>query len=92
MMDEAAIAVALRLSLGVLPAIIGWIAMLVLQQGQADAAIAILVIAFGFVIVFEQRASSRGLMPQRYILLRWALTVTVVAVLVVRVGDLHLHA
>ncbi len=95
MADESRLAATPRLVLGVLPAIFGWIALLVLQQGQADAALAILALAFGSVLVVEQRASSRGLMPPRYINLRWVLTIvvvaTLIAVLMVRVGE-RLHA
>ena len=93
--EETGLADRPRLVLGVLPALIGWAALLVFfLQHQPDAALAILAAGFVAVVAVEQRGVGQALMPRGYIALRWVLTVVVVAVLlavlVIRTG-LHLH-
>lgn len=72
-----------RLVLGVLPALIGWVALLVAFFGPPSAALAVLVFGFAATIIAEAQANRRGLLPPGYIWLRWALSVVVMAVLVI---------
>ncbi|MFQ3623926.1 MAG: DUF3429 domain-containing protein [Acetobacteraceae bacterium] len=66
-----------RLGLGVLPALIGWVALLL----PATAAVAVLIVAFVSVWSVEEWASRRGLVPRAYLPLRRVLTGSVVALL-----------
>ena len=72
-----------RLGLGVLPALVGWVALLVAFLGPPSAARAILAVGFLATIVTEAQAERRGLLPPGYIWLRWALSSVVVVVLVI---------
>jgi hypothetical protein len=58
-----------RLALGVLPALIGWAAILAAIAGHIGT------------IVVEHRAAKRDLVPSGYMALRWVLAVIVAAVL-----------
>jgi hypothetical protein len=72
-----------RLVLGVVPSLIGWLALL--AQALALEWVALLVLIVGFIgtVVAEHQASRRMLLqPPGYIWLRWGLTVVVAAMLV----------
>jgi hypothetical protein len=72
-----------RLALGVLPALIGWVALLVALLLPSPAiALGILIAGFIATNVAEQSGYRRGWVPVRYLWLRWILTVIVVAILV----------
>ena len=73
-----------RLALGVLPALIGWVALLVAFFGGPPS-VSLAVLAFGFAatIIAEAQANRRGLLPPGYIWLRWVLSAVVIFVLVV---------
>ena len=71
-----------RLTLGVIPALIGWVALLSLSFGLASIAIGILIVGFVAAIVVEGQASRLGLLPQGYIWLRYVLSAVVIVVLV----------
>ena len=94
--DEVGLADRPRLVLGILPALIAWASLLVFLEDQTDLALALLVAGFLGVIVAEQRAARRALIPRGYLALRWVLTIVVVAVLlsvlVIRAAGLHVHA
>ncbi|WP_439594817.1 DUF3429 domain-containing protein [Falsiroseomonas sp.] len=63
-------ATALRLILGVLPALVGWVALLLpLRPGLGLLALAILATAG-----IESLAARAGLVPRAYLRLRWALS------------------
>ncbi len=83
-----------RLALGVMPAIVGWGAVLLGLIAQPAASLAVLIAAFVATILVEQRARHRELVPRPYIVLRWALTIIVVgiltAVLVMRLFGVNL--
>ena len=93
--DQVGLADRARLSLGILPALIGWGALLALFAQLPLASLAILAMGFLLVMAGEQRAAARGLMPKGYPALRWLLTTVVVldllAVLIIRATGLHLH-
>ncbi len=94
--DEVGLADRPRLALGILPALIGWVALLVFLEDQPEIALAILTAGFLAVIAVEQRAARAALIPRAYLILRWVLTVVVVltllAVLVIRAAGLHVRA
>jgi hypothetical protein len=71
-----------RLSLGVIPALIGWVALLALSFGLASVAIAILIAGFVAVLIVETQASRLGLLPYGYIWLRYVLSAIVIVLLV----------
>lgn len=72
-----------RLLLGVVPALVGWVALLVgLLLPSPAIALGILIAGFIGTAVAEQSGHHRGWMPARYLWLRWILTVVVVALLV----------
>ena len=71
-----------RFGLGVLPSLIGWAAMLITFIGLPTTGLLVLTAGFIATTVVEAQATRRGLMPQRYMLLRWVLSVVVVICLV----------
>ena len=71
-----------RLVVGVLPALVGWGALLVqLMLGWPPVAIGILIAGFVATTAAEADLTRRGLVPRGYMLLRWALSVVVVLLL-----------
>ncbi|HTI03023.1 MAG TPA: DUF3429 domain-containing protein [Acidisoma sp.] len=72
-----------RLLLGVLPALLGWVTLLVdLLLPSPAIALCILIAGFLATNVAEHDGYRRGWVPARYLWLRWILTVIVVALLV----------
>ncbi len=86
-----------RLLLGVLPSLVGWLALLVpLLPAPPELALGVLIAGFVATVAVEARARRRGLLPPGYMALRWGLSVTVcavlAAVLVLRLAGLHVSA
>ncbi len=71
-----------RFLLGVVPALIGWAALLVEFVGLAYGGLLVLAAGFIATTVIEARASREGWMPRSYMGLRWVLSVVVVSLLV----------
>lgn len=71
-----------RFGLGVLPSLIGWVALLCAAFDFGLTALAILVVGFFVLTVVEARASRRGFVPRGYMGLRWVLSSVVVVLLV----------
>ncbi len=67
----------LRLALGTLPALAGWLALLV----PAWSGLLVLIAAFIASLVVEAAGQRRGLVPPGYMWLRWAHSVILVAIL-----------
>ncbi len=86
-------AVRARLVLGVMPALVGWAAMLVSIVTEPAFSLVILIAGFIVVVVLESRAQKRDLMPGGYMAMRWVISVVVVAllttVLVLRLVGAH---
>ena len=84
-----------RLGLGVLPALIGWAALLVTFLGLPVPALAILDAGFIATIIAEAQANRQGLLPPGYIWLRWTLStiviVTLTSVALARVMGRHVN-
>ena len=70
-----------RLVLGVLPALGGWAAILVMFTGYTVVSLAILIGGFIAFASAESELSRRGLVPPGYLVLRWIITAVVVAIL-----------
>ena len=70
-----------RLSLGVLPALIGWIALLLQGAVGPMPAIALLAGGFAATVLTEQSLRRQGLVSPGYMWLRWALSSVVLIVL-----------
>ncbi|MGH7154866.1 MAG: DUF3429 domain-containing protein, partial [Acetobacteraceae bacterium] len=72
-----------RLILGVLPPLIGWVALMISLVLPDWIALALLTAGFIGVIVAEHRSVQRGIeMPRGYLWLRWGLSVVTIAMLV----------
>ncbi len=71
-----------RFGLGVLPSLIGWAALLITFIGLPTTGLLVLTAGFVATTVVEAQAARRGLMPQRYMWLRWGLSIVVVVCLV----------
>jgi hypothetical protein len=78
-----------RFGLGVVPALVGWIALLLPLVAASWISLIVLIAAYIGVIVVEHEAGRRDLLPPRYLWLRWGATVVAVAMLVT-VLTLHL--
>lgn len=70
-----------RLVLGVLPALVGWLALLVPLVLPAEVGLAVLIAGFIGAVVIEAQARQRTLVPRGYMMLRWGLSIVVVALL-----------
>ena len=84
-----------RLALGVLPALLGWAALLVSVAAAPAIALALLIAGFLATTVVEARAARDGLVPAGYMQMRWLLTLIVVLVLTLvllsRISGIAVH-
>lgn len=71
-----------RFGLGVLPSLIGWVALLVTFIGLPRTGLIVLILGFIATTVVEARASRHGHMPRGYMGLRWVLTAAVIVLLI----------
>jgi len=78
---EAAPAERRRLGLGVLPALIGWGAALLGMTTHPVLGVAALIAGYVATAVVEGRGHAMELVPRGYMVMRWGVTVVVVAVL-----------
>ena len=72
----------LRLCLGVLPSLIGWLALVLPLVAAPDLGLAALILGFIGTMVLETEAHRRGLIGSSYLWLRWSLSAAVVVILV----------
>ena len=72
-----------RLTLGVVPSLIGWAALLVPLVASPMIAIVLLILGFVGTTLVEEGARRRGAMPAGYMGLRWLLSAVVLLCLVV---------
>ena len=72
-----------RLSLGVVPSLTGWVALLLAVAVRPDFGVALLLAGFIAIIVVEVRAHRAGLMPRGYLNLRYGLSAVVILVLAI---------
>lgn len=82
-----------RLLLGVVPSLVGWVALLLAIAVRAEAGIVLVLVGIIGTNLIEVRAHKAGLMPRGYLNLRYALTgvvvLTLVAVLAMRAVGAH---
>lgn len=71
-----------RLALGVLPALVGWLALLLPEALPYWSGLLLLILGFAGTTTVEARAARRGLLPRGYMRLRWLLSGVVVVVLI----------
>jgi len=71
----------LRFGLGVVPPLIGWLALLITFIGLPTPGLLVLAAGFVATTAVEAQASRRGLMPHPYMWLRWGLSIVVVVCL-----------
>ncbi len=75
------------LGLGVLPALVGWLALLILLRLNAPAfALFVLLAGFFLTVVAETLGRGRGLVAADYLILRWSISVVVLLVLLAVLG------
>ncbi|HEX7389338.1 MAG TPA: DUF3429 domain-containing protein [Acidiphilium sp.] len=73
-----------RLTFGVLPALIGWAALLVLTlAGAPRIALAVLIAGFFATVLGETVGRGRDLVASNYLAMRWIVSIVVLAVLLV---------
>jgi hypothetical protein len=78
-----------RLGLGVLPPLVGWVALLLPLVVASWLSLIVLIAAYVGMVLVEHRAARRGLVPPRYLWLRWGFTVVAIAMMIT-VLTLHL--
>jgi hypothetical protein len=78
-----------RLGLGVLPPLVGWVALLLPLVVVSWVSLIVLIAAYVGMVLMEQKGAQRALVPPRYIWLRWGFTVIAVAMMTT-VLTLHL--
>jgi hypothetical protein len=71
-----------RLGLGVLPSLVGWVALLLVIAVDVEAGLALLVVGFLALTIVEARATKAGLVPSGYMTLRYGLSAVVITILV----------
>ena len=72
----------LRLGLSVVPALIGWVAVIISLGLSATIALGVLIAGYIATLVVEVQGRQRGLVDAGYVWLRWPLTIVAVAMLV----------
>jgi hypothetical protein len=78
-----------RLLLGVLPSLVGWVALLLPSVLPAWCGLLLLAAGFLATTIVEGQAARRALTPPGYLWMRWALSLVVIAILLT---TLLLHA
>ena len=71
----------LRFGLGVVPSLVGWVALMVAILGWPLLAATLLMAGFVTMTLIEARATRQGSMPAGYMRLRWALSAGVLVCL-----------
>ncbi len=75
-----------RLGLGVVPLVVGWIALLLPLVMASWVSLILLIAAYIGMILVEHQAAQRELLPSRYLWLRWSITVIAVAMMITVLG------
>jgi len=78
-----------RLGLGVVPPLVGWVALLLPLVVASWMPLIVLIAAYIGMALIENEAARRDLLPSRYLWLRWTVTIVAVAMMVT-VLTLHL--
>ena len=70
-----------RLSLGVVPSLVGWVAILISLISRPVFGVALLIVGYIALVTAEHRAHKLDLMPAGYMAMRWIISVAVIAIL-----------
>ena len=70
-----------RLGLGIVPLLVGWVALLLPLVAAAWIALVVLIAGYIGTVLVEQEAGRRDLLPPRYLWLRWGFTLVAVAMM-----------
>jgi hypothetical protein len=70
-----------RLSLAIVPALVGWSAALLAIWHHARLGLILLIAGYIATVVIEGRGRRYDLVPRPYLIMRWALTIVVVALM-----------
>lgn len=73
----------IRFAAGMAPLIVAWIALIFGQWTGPLTALSVLVLGYLLAIVVEHRASQMGLIPQRYLWLRWGMSAVALVMMVI---------
>ena len=71
-----------RLGLGIVPPLVGWIALLLPLVVPSWVSLIVLIAAYIGAVLVEQEAAKRDLLPPRYLWLRWGFTLVAVAMMI----------
>lgn len=71
-----------RLSLGIVPPLAGWIALLLPLAMPPWVSLVVLIAAYIGTVLAEQEAGKRDLLPPRYLWLRWGFTLVAAAMMI----------
>lgn len=71
-----------RLGLGVIPPLVGWVALLLPLIAPPWLALVALIAGYVGVLLVEHEAGRRDLLPARYLWLRWGFTLVAVAMMI----------
>jgi hypothetical protein len=71
----------LRLSAGVLPLVVAWVALVLGQLVAPWVALAILIAGYLATVLTEHRAGRRSLVPSRYVWVRWGFSLVAVVMM-----------
>ena len=71
-----------RLGLGILPPLVGWVALILALVAPPWIALILLIAGYIGAVVAEQEAGKRQLLPPRFLWLRWGFTVVAVAMMI----------
>ena len=71
-----------RLGIGIVPPLVGWIALLLPLVVAPWVSLLVLVAAYVGAVLLEQEAAKRDLVPPRYLWLRWGFTLVAVAMMI----------
>ena len=71
-----------RLGLGIVPPLVGWIALLLPLVAASWVSLIVLIAAYIGAVLVEQEAAKRDLLPPRYLWLRWGFTLVAVAMMI----------
>ena len=71
-----------RLGLGVVPPLVGWIALLLPLVVAPWLSLVVLIAAYVGAVLIEQEAARRGLLPPRFLWLRWGFTLVAGAMMI----------
>jgi hypothetical protein len=71
-----------RIALGILPLLVGWIALVLPLVAAPWVSLLLLIAAYVAAVLVEQEAGRRDLLPARYLWVRWGFTVVAAAMMI----------